>query len=698
MRSLLGRGIAVVASGSLVAALVIAFLPTAPAPDATPQQMSATTGLGSFESLVKAYDRFEKEYLADGDQRLRVNLVWNKSLSDEYTPAFGRAHVDLDTGDVIVRVRGLEDVDVADVWLVDNVAGPGRSTRPEPGDKMIHVGSMEKGEVVHEMTAKLDPASLVDFEINWVVVARKDEAPGEGGILFGSTLLFQRLFHYANAEVDQPDSFGKALNRALPASVKAQGVTPPIFPNAALINQGRQIFFKETFQGNGRTCGTCHPENHNFTIDAKFIATLPDTDPLFVAERPYPNPLAQLEIPSLMRGAGLILENTNGFDNPTVNFTMRGVPHTLALRTSLEPTTADGTTIPPDERTGWSGDGSPVDLAALPPLRGTLRDFAVGAVIQHFPLSLNRIPNVDFRLPTQAELDALEAFQLSLGRQSEFADLTTITLSNPIADKGRDLFIGNGILGGAACNVCHFNAGANSNPAIFGELKNRNFNTRVENLEAAPGDIIDPANMPPDDGFGRGAAALNNFNTPTVVEAADTGPFFHDNSVETIEAAVAFYTSERRADDGVSILPPITRMDGSMVTAVSAFLRVINAEENIRSALDLLFKAIFVTTRADQRTNIALARSEIEDAIDVLECGRLHCDDVVPILKEVDEILKGLLGNRTASFTADALSPSAVEEAPLAESQFAKPRKALSGASAKLLRKTNLQNEALTPN
>lgn len=64
---------------------------------------------------------------------------------------------------------------------------------------------------------------------------------------------------------------------------------------------------------------------------------------------------------------------------------------------------------PQGPRTGWSGDGAP--------LGGSLRRFSVGAVIRHFTLNLNRIPGVDFRLPTEDELNALELFMLSLGRQ-----------------------------------------------------------------------------------------------------------------------------------------------------------------------------------------------------------------------------------------------------------------------------------------
>ena len=63
-----------------------------------------------------------------------------------------------------------------------------------------------------------------------------------------------------------------------------------------LISQGAELFFEETFKGNGRTCGTCHPASNNFTIDPAFIATLPANDPLFVAE--FNPALARLERPA----------------------------------------------------------------------------------------------------------------------------------------------------------------------------------------------------------------------------------------------------------------------------------------------------------------------------------------------------------------------------------------------------------------
>src|SRR5262249_46852883 len=111
------------------------------------------------------------------------------------------------------------------------------------------------------------------------------------------------------------------------------GPKPP-GPDEDLVTRGEFIFFNETFAGNGRTCGTCHRAERYFTIDAPFIATLPPEDPLFVAER-NPKLKQNFENPRLMRELGLIMENQDGFDDLAHKFNMRGVPHTLAQRTSV---------------------------------------------------------------------------------------------------------------------------------------------------------------------------------------------------------------------------------------------------------------------------------------------------------------------------------------------------------------------------
>jgi len=428
------------------------------------------------------------------------------------------------------------------------------------------------------------------------------------------------------------------------ATCASEPVRPPD-PGQLLIARGREIFFKETFGGNGRTCGTCHREESNFTIDAEFIATLPPDDPLFVAEF-VPALKKDFEKPDLMRKFGLILENLDGFADLEKGFVLRGVPHTLGLRTSIE--------SPGGPRTGWSGDGAPGD--------GSLRSFAVGAVIQHFTRRLDRVPGVDFRLPTEEELDALEAFQLSLGRQKEL--VLPLPLKGIVPRRGQEIFR-DGTLG--KCNNCHANAGAN---AGFGNLGNANFNTGVEDLVDQPADLVGALN-PPDDGLG--TPGDGTFNTPSLVEAADTGPFFHNNSIETIEGAVAFYngaafnnspagkTLAANDPNGVGI-----RLEATQVVAVAAFLRVINALDNIRESIAQLEGG----KRVSEETGRLLARralKETRDAIEVLSGGGLHAEAVDHLRKAAERIDDACSGRYRDDNSKKALKDLAKARAELVE-------------------------------
>jgi len=386
---------------------------------------------------------------------------------------------------------------------------------------------------------------------------------------------------------------------------------PPSNPQSRLVAKGRDLFFNETFAGNGRTCGTCHPEENNFTIDPAFIARLPKDNPLFVAEF---NPALKenFENPALMREFGLILENLDGFGDLRNKFVMRGVPHVLGLRTSIQ--------SPGGPRTGWSGDGAPGD--------GSLRSFATGAVIQHFTKTLNRIPGKDFRLPTSDELDALEAFQLSLGRQQDL--VLPLRLKGTVPKRGQEIFLDNKL---GKCNLCHVNAGATANLGA-GSLGNANFNTGVEDLPDQPARLT-TQKVPPDDGFH--TPGDGTFNVPPLVEAADSGPFFHNNAIETIEGAVAFYDGEAFNNSPAGLLLKQAdpqgagiELDGTQIVAIAAFLRVINALENIRQSIELLEASLEVPFEERGRL-LARAVHETDDSIRVLKGGGLHPEAVAPL-------------------------------------------------------------------
>ncbi|HEX8112939.1 MAG TPA: hypothetical protein VF516_34645, partial [Kofleriaceae bacterium] len=373
---------------------------------------------------------------------------------------------------------------------------------------------------------------------------------------------------------------------------------------------GANLFFRGTFGGNGRTCATCHRVDNNLTIDPKFIATLPATDPLFVAE--FNSDLKDLEKPPQMHTFSLILENVDGFDpDPRTHFVLRSVPHTLSLSTSV--TLPPGGVNPPADRTGWSGDGAPGT--------GALRDFMTGAIRQHYTKTLARVAGTDFQLASDTQLDQIDQFMRRIGRSNELA-LSTVVMSDAGADAGRNKFLAVG------CNACHGNAGANAGGG------NRNFNTGVESSRNSA-----LGAFPHDGGFGTVASTTGGpfgdgtFNVPPLVEAADTGPFFHTATsivgapahnvatATTIEEAIAFYTTAafRNAPDGFPIALTATDIDN-----VGRFLRGINAAFSAAIAIkrcdaELAIIAQFHNTQiAIQNELIRLANVEVGDAIRVL--------------------------------------------------------------------------------
>jgi hypothetical protein len=371
---------------------------------------------------------------------------------------------------------------------------------------------------------------------------------------------------------------------------------------------GADLFFRAPFGGNGRTCATCHRVSDNLTIDPKFIATLPQTDPLFIAETDQQ--LSGLEIPPVMHQFGLILENVDGFEAPRTKFVLRSVPHTLSLSTSV--TRPPGSPNPPADRTGWSGDGAPDP--------GRLLDFMNGAIKQHYTQRLARKAGTDFQLATDTELAQINQFMRRTGRSNELA-LGSVMMFDKGAETGRTLFLGVG------CNACHGNAGANAGGANF------NFNTGVESsrnpaLAMFPHDGgfgTTPAN--PDGSFGDGT-----FNVPPLIEAADTGPFFHTatsivgspghdtDTATVIEQAIAFYTTPAFHNSPSGKLFPIN-LKADEIDDVGRFLRGVNAAFNAAIAIkridaELAVVAQFHNTQLTlQRRLIHLANVEVGDAV-----------------------------------------------------------------------------------
>lgn len=624
-------------------------------------------------TLEQVYRDWQARYVADGgDRNVVVTLGWTEGLSTEPSRARGQVKLNLIDGTLRAGVRGLKG-QPADLWLVDNQDGPGRTVQPEPGDRMIRIGRLD-GAYEAKVAVRLGRDFFPGFELDLAVVTRAGQTPAESRVLLGGRPYFERLY----------TSTRQATERAQKSSGLSWlwGAGSFLGPRAAEANStqilishglvglavgnGADLFFRGTFSGNGRTCATCHRVDNNQGLDLDFIGTLPANDKLFVAEFPVSQGgVPGLERPLLMRNHALILENVDGLENPTVKFAMRGVPHSLSMVTSL--------LAPPDgrapvQRTGWSGDGAPNT--------GALRFFPVGAVTQHFPKSLNRVPGVDFVLPTDTQLDQMEAFMLASGRLNEIS-LGSYTLNDPGAQAGKLRFAD----ADARCNGCHANAGAN-----IATGQNFNFDTGVEQA-------FDPSQLtethPKDGGFGGaprdcdGNGSLDcfgdgTFNTTPLFEAADTEPFFHNNNAATIEDAVEFYTTSAFANSPAGGGNP-ANLSPTDIDNIGKFLRVINAAFNVgisaqrnSAAATLENSSNFLAAPQAEGTEsvngkkatvdklLALSNVEATDAIQVLSDKGLHEDAVKLLLNAISKNTQAI--NTSSSKTRKSLILSALND------------------------------------
>jgi hypothetical protein len=324
------------------------------------------TGMADPAALVSAYDRF-----VAGDSTpdiVSLSLSNLRGVSSEAVNAGGQVTVDLTTGAVMSDVQLLPAEDMFELWLIDNQPGASRTTFAQDGDGLLKIGTYTASAGGHQLSVSLGAAAFTSFFPDRAFVVRAGSSPVDGFVLTGPSTLFTRLRHRQVRFVD---------GESAPAGFDPAGAT-----RAAgferVVAQGRELFLRETFEGNGRTCATCHVEANNFTVDPGLIATLPQSDPLFVAET---NPaLATLEKSDLLRKFGLILVNADGFDTSR-GFVFRGAQNVQALANSMTPQnpifgidfSTNGRNPNPPERLGWGNDGPP------------LRDFALVAIAQHAP-------------------------------------------------------------------------------------------------------------------------------------------------------------------------------------------------------------------------------------------------------------------------------------------------------------------------
>lgn len=255
-------------------------------------------------------------------------------------------------------------------------------------------------------------------------------------------------------------------------------------PSSGLVEEGRRLFFEETFGGNGRTCGTCHPAP-DLTLSPEDIAALPPDDPVFVGA---------LDVDESVSNGLFVYPLGGTLLEPDLRV-RRGVPSVVNVDIT-GPFTADGRAV-------------------------TLQEQALEAVLLH---ALDGAVDRDGeRIPTRHELEALAAFQESL--QEPEKDYG-VRAKGKLAERGKELFNGK-----AACVVCHFGPTFTDN----------DFHGTVSCPPRCPGEGVDTGRCRIDPGANDCATGGISFNTPQLRGVRNTAPYFHNNVSPTLRRVVEFY-------------------------------------------------------------------------------------------------------------------------------------------------------------
>ncbi|WP_420632226.1 DUF7594 domain-containing protein [Candidatus Leptofilum sp.] len=411
-----------------------------------------------------------------------------------------------------------------------------------------------------------------------------------------------------------------------PNPVNSAGATFTVIPSVApLADQGEILFTQETFLGNGRTCASCHvPDNGDFGLSPDQVLNLPADDMLFVNEfnintlivtSTAPSGFAQ---PSDLRGAitgstgsatvlagtgdifliygGSDLSGTitdaNGNSATFVSFTagdlagpnpVNGSVNGLENFTMIHGPSAntisfpDGRALILENIDGFTQQevfrASPhlFNVAESAPYGWSseiadLGDFSEGAIVQHAPRSLLRRPGIDFRPPTQAELDALETFQFNIRIPADGNyDLDRFAITDNQME-GRDVFFNE-----AQCSKCHSGPVlATSDGTIAGipEGVNAKFDTGTDEI---PVNALD--GLPPEDPDINGISQ-RTYSTMALFGSDFTGPYFHNHTRIDLRRAITFYSGTEFTDS------PAGQLLGT--------LDVVAGENNAERILDFL--------------------------------------------------------------------------------------------------------------
>ena len=446
------------------------------------------------------------------------------------------------------------------------------------------------------------------------------------------------------------------------------------------IDEGFRVFMVEEFDGNGRTCGTCHIPDESYNIFPHTIKHMKrkDRDKVFAINVPGLENIDIIVARGLFNVSGSAdacradipgCWGAEGEEHSDPIFRGSMGLHGMKL-TSKPSDNYPGTPMLPIEcstgvtallpQIGWAGDGSPgtskmVDDPATTDVDesydcqinhdvydfdadGSFRAFATGAILQHFTGSLDRIPGSDFRFATAAELDAMEAFTLWLGRRAlnaeenaiqgtvnatEF-DVKLLDFKDARVALGREHFIreaefqtqgrgdpeANNPDSGSGCDNCHVNGGAITQTAGGGDGSNVQAETQVEPSSEAIGLAVVGVPLPHDPGGSDSIGRVpentfdDDFNVQSIIESAEKRAWFHNHkTLDSLEESILHYTSSDFIDNVRAFTTLDAMQNGNVAGTVffpnsdgidhlGAFLRTLNALYALRDCERLIVEAI----------------------------------------------------------------------------------------------------------
>jgi cytochrome c peroxidase len=309
----------------------------------------------------------------------------------------------------------------------------------------------------------------------------------------------------------------------------ALGVAAPNDNRRAPFELGEDVFFHETFGGNGRTCATCHDPRNEFTVSPELVQQRYQADPGHPLFRPIDSD----------DGRGNSYATL--LDHALFRVTLPLPPSVTLVDTPLERTI-----------TVWRGVPSIANVGLTAPYlqdgrAATLPEQALGAIRGHMQPT---------RKPTARELESLETFQeqffyplrlRSLGDASDPLPKTpgfSMPAVNDAALRGKASF-------NLHCQRCHDGelasrprdpAGSSFANAFVSDANTLNLPLFRLAFRQPDGTTIETVSPDP----GRAAITgrledLNLFDTPSLRGVKHTAPYFHDNSANTLDDVIRHY-------------------------------------------------------------------------------------------------------------------------------------------------------------